>query len=149
MRIEFGKGDTDGKDDEGHPLGPGEGALEEDDGKDGGGQDFELVADLVDGGVEVGEGDVEEVVLDSVEEGRDGEHEEFAGFAHFAEEVGEEVGEAFEALFFFNLFFWVCVCEREREREDGSTEGKAWRGEFMLTYPAFDYETGDDLDALW
>lgn len=99
---------------------------------------------MVDGGVEVGKGDVQEVVLEGVEEGRDGEHEEFPGFEHFAEEVGEEVGEAFEALLYFILCVCMCVCEY------GSMEGsKALGAEFWCTYPAFDNETGDDLDALW
>jgi hypothetical protein len=57
---------------------------------------------LVDGGIQVGEGDVEEVVLEGVEEGGDGEEEELAGLEDFPAEVGEEVGEAFEVL----LFFW-------------------------------------------
>jgi len=58
---------------------------------------------LVDGGVEIGQGDVEEVVLQGVEEGGDGEEEELAGLEDFAAEVGEEVGETFEILFLMGM----------------------------------------------
>ena len=54
---------------EGHPLPPGELLVEEEDGEARGGEDLELVGDLVGGRVQVGERHDQEVVLQRVEAG--------------------------------------------------------------------------------
>ena len=49
--------------DEGQPLGLDQLLFEDDDGEDGGGEDLQLVRDLISGHVQVARGDVQQVVL--------------------------------------------------------------------------------------
>ena len=49
LGVELCQGDAHGEDDQSGPLGPGEGALEEEDGEERRRQDLELVADLANG----------------------------------------------------------------------------------------------------
>ena len=56
--------DTDGERKEREPFDGRDAFAEEEDGEEGGGEDLHLVGDLEGGGVEVGGGDILEVVLD-------------------------------------------------------------------------------------
>lgn len=85
------KRDTSDEEKKGGPLDAGEAAAEKEDSKEAGGEDFSIVEDLVGGGIEVGNGEVEDVVLKGVEEGRDGEFEEFrAGMEEVVSEEGSK-----------------------------------------------------------
>lgn len=68
-------GDAQGEEKEGNPLSVGEACAQEKAGAEGGCEDLELVKRLEHGGLEVAGGGVLEIVLDYVEDGREGEGE--------------------------------------------------------------------------
>ncbi len=64
--------DTSAEDEEADPLHEAEALVEEGHAKQGGCEQLQLGADLEDGGLEVVDGEVHEVVLNGIEDGRDG-----------------------------------------------------------------------------
>ncbi len=80
--VELDEDDAAAENDEGNPLHEGELLMQEKHAEKGGGEKLDLGGDLEDDGLEVGDGDVHAVVLDGVEESRNGVLHHFLFVVH-------------------------------------------------------------------
>jgi len=113
--------DTDGEEEDGGPLGPAKTAGEDDDGENSGRDHLHLVSDLEGCGLEVGESDVNQVILEGVESSG---HSELQGRGRVGEVLApKEVFELFDtnrqSASITDTFVFLPKIDEEDESEGG------------------------------